>query len=83
MIRFDALGGMRPNQRAVVEAPVRHRSTEEARKPEGLEANEKATPAKGRPLLSRENSSNGRQNPPKLSGRILWAEKGGCQGNFR
>jgi hypothetical protein len=45
--------------------------------------NEKATPAKGRPLLSRENSSNGRQSPPKLSGEILWAEKGGCQGNFR
>jgi hypothetical protein len=52
-------------------------------KPKVLEANEKATPAKGRPLLSRENSSNGRQSPPKLSGEILWAEKGGCQGNFR
>jgi hypothetical protein len=48
-----------------------------------LRNNEKATPAIGQPFLSRENSSNGRQSPPKLSGEILWAEKGGCQGNFR
>lgn len=43
---------------------------------------EKAARQLGGLFSSRENSSNGRQSPSKLSGEILWAEKGGCQAIF-
>ena len=48
------------------------------------EGNEEGRPATGRPLLLRENSSNGvQERPSELSGEILLVSERQCQGISR